>query len=141
VDPKAAGFALRTRERAERFAKLAGDVGPRRGRKPTMPAVYARFASDYINCFERNQAPIPALARLHRMTPAAVRSTVARARREGFLSEAPRHGTGGGVLTQKAIALLARLPPVSREADARKAPRGPEPPAGIAREPRPRKKK
>ena len=62
--------------------------------------------AEYIAVFSRGEAPIAALARMRQKPTTTIRSLIARTRRKGYLTEAPKHGKGGGQLTMKALAIL-----------------------------------
>lgn len=79
------------------------------GRPRLTDLEYARLASDYVDAFNRSGRPIPELARTRKRAPAAIRSMVARARADGFLSPALMPGTGGGTLTPKTVQVLEGL--------------------------------
>jgi hypothetical protein len=86
--------------------------GPRRGPKGHGDLFYARVARDYARLCDRGEAnPTARLAgmrKYHGYTPENLRDYVHRARTRGLLEGALANGKPGGVLSEKAKAILAR---------------------------------
>jgi hypothetical protein len=96
---------------------LAGDSGlsretldaPRRpGRRGRPDLFYAEYAAEYVAAVRRgSRRPVPDIAATHNETPAYVRDVLHAARTRGLLTHPPAKGRPGGVLTEKALAVLA----------------------------------
>lgn len=100
----------------EALSSLAGDVPdiPRsvpqaatRGRKGRPDTELAKIAAIYEQAHLSDNPPVAAVAKACRLSLTQARDVVRRARTRGLLTAAHKQGSGGGLLTPQARALLA----------------------------------
>lgn len=99
--------SLGTQMTSARSVKAEYRTNPRPGRRGRGDRYYAEVAEQYFRHLDK-RAPVQALAEQLGVSPTQARDLVHAARQRGLLTGGGTRGRRGGVLTQKALELLAR---------------------------------